>query len=585
MTKVIEVENLSVAYRMYERPVDILREALFGVSAHDTYWALRDVSFCVRSGERVGIVGPNGAGKSTLLKAICGNLTPTDGRIGVVGKISSLLSMVPAWNEDDSGVENIRFNLLLKGVGAAKIPRLTEDIIDFTELGAFIYRPVKTYSTGMSARLSFAIATASDPDILIIDEVLGTGDGYFAGKAMQRMTSFCARGNALIFVSHSTAAVLQMCDRVVWMQNGEIRMDGDAKSVVAQYELDYRRSEDESTRSKQIAQSASVDPSPLPEDVAAAALRFRLVTDNARRFSTTHYVREISYRVNGGAYHRIPLQAPGLSPNQVGGLDSLGSEWGRIHERRGTVCRILQRTSGRSPGGHFVIPAQALAIEASEELILEFRIEAGAETLGEHLTLEYLDVQRGLWVRLDEVSRSQGPVDWHSLNYISRVPLSSLVADKGVVRSLLQKTRATVEINCVEMFVDDAPHRVVREGKPFIIELDVEFREKIALADAGIKITRGDGVYVFWQSSAMGSTNMIDAFGRKRVRFCFDSNVLGAGEYYVNAYIADGWKYPENYPYAEVFHRVTNALQFKVQRALPDVDFGIVADRVRVEVL
>jgi lipopolysaccharide transport system ATP-binding protein len=569
---------------MYSRPSDILREALFGSSVQDTYWALRDVSFDVMSGERVGIVGPNGAGKSTLLKAICGNLTPSHGRIEIVGSISSLLSMVPAWNEEDSGVENIRFNLLMKGVSRSKIPQLIEDIIDFTELGAFIYRPVKTYSTGMSARLSFGIATATEPDILIIDEVLGTGDGYFAGKAMQRMKSFCARGNALLFVSHATTAVLQMCDRAIWMQNGEIRMDGDVQSVVAQYELDYRRAEDESIRSKQIAQSASVDFLPLPEDIAAGAMRLRIVSDNPRRFLTTHYVREISYQVNGGLRHRLPLEAPGLTPGLIGGLDSLASEWGRVHERRGSVCRILQKTSGRSPGGHFVIPAEAIEAEAGGSPCLDFRIEATAETPGEELCLEYLDVKQGRWTRARDKQREEGPAGWQVLNFSVHASLSSLVADGAETEHLLRKTRATVEIQSVEMRVDGVSQRTLQEGEPFVIELDVEFREDIPLADVGIKITRGDGVYVFWQSSGMTGSNIVNASGRRLISFCFDPNLLGAGEYYVNAYIADGWLYPENYPYSEVFHRVTNALQFKILCALPGVDLGVLAQRVGTKV-
>src|SRR5262249_26511092 len=163
------VERVSMAYRLYAKPADMLREALFGGVRHDTFWALRDVSLRVGEKQRVGIIGPNGAGKSTLLQIIAGNLQPSGGTVCVRGRISSLLSLAPAWNSEDSGLENVRFNLLMQGVAENRIPLLVDEIVEFTELGPFIFHPVKTYSSGMSARLSFAIATAIEPDVLIID--------------------------------------------------------------------------------------------------------------------------------------------------------------------------------------------------------------------------------------------------------------------------------------------------------------------------------------------------------------------------------------------------------------------------------
>ena len=272
---VIDVQNVSMAYKLYARPVDALKEAILGGVRHDTFWAVRDISLSVYEGERIGIVGPNGAGKSTLLQMIAGNLTPTTGRVSVNGRISSLLSMVPAWNGEETGIQNIRFNLFMQGASEKHIPVLIEEIIDFTELGPFIFHPVKTYSTGMGARLAFLIATAVEPDILIIDEVLGTGDGYFAGKAYQRMQEFCARGRALLFVSHSTAAVQQMCDKVIWIHNGAVRLHGDAEYVLTRYEADFRRAEDEALRSKHIAtaakRAAAIMPGEIPDRGARPA--------------------------------------------------------------------------------------------------------------------------------------------------------------------------------------------------------------------------------------------------------------------------------------------------------------------------
>ena len=306
---VINVDDLSLAYEIYNKPSDMLKEALFGGVRHDRFWALRGINLKIFEGERVGIIGPNGAGKSTLLKIICGTLRPTLGSARTRGTISSLLSMVPAWNEDETGIENIKYNLMMRGVSARRIPTLVEDIIDFTELGQFMFHPVKTYSTGMSARLSFGIATATEPEILIIDEVLGTGDGYFAWKAMKRMQDFCARGRALVFVSHSMAAVQQMCERAIWMQNGSVRLTGEVGYVLKQYELDFRRSEDESMRAAHAAKQAKRENRALVDEVTDEnTLRFRLVPKAGGRFADTHFVRSITLELSGASSIEVPLE-------------------------------------------------------------------------------------------------------------------------------------------------------------------------------------------------------------------------------------------------------------------------------------
>ena len=176
-----------------------------------------------------------------MLQVIAGNIAPTSGSVSVNGKISSLLSLTPVWNDEDTGLDNIKFNLLVQGVPEKKIASITEDIVDFTELGAALYRPVKTFSSGMSARLAFAIATAIEPEILIIDEVLGAGDGYFAAKAMRRMRAMCEKGRALLFVSHATAAVRQLCNTCMWLENGAVKDAGPADEVLRRYEEDMLR--------------------------------------------------------------------------------------------------------------------------------------------------------------------------------------------------------------------------------------------------------------------------------------------------------------------------------------------------------
>jgi lipopolysaccharide transport system ATP-binding protein len=577
MMNVITVDGLSVAYRLYAKPTDVLREALFGGRRHETFWALRDVSLKIREGERVGIVGPNGAGKSTLLKVIAGNLTPTNGRVAVHGKVSSLLSMVPAWDEAASGIENIRFNLFLQGMSRSAVSRAIEDIVEFTELGAFIHQPVKTYSTGMGSRLLFAIATATEPDVLIVDEVLGTGDGYFAAKAYRRMQDFCSRGRAFVLVSHSIAAVQQMCSTAIWMQNGGIRAAGDATSVLSKYELDYRQSEDEATRGKAMQAGMLVSSKPTPGEIGDEALRLRIVPTNGLRFSTTHYVREI--RVSNQLAQldaTLPLTMAVDEADELGSLDLLSSEWGRLHERYGAECRILQRASGRAPGGQMIIDHRLAIASPSGITTADVSFEVASQD-SEQLVVEALDLHAGGWTP-GLLLRSQTLKDgWQLLEFRIEVQLPAEEIAFQLREKLLEQTKSEAEILSVEMRAAGSPVQSVKEHEGFEIVINTVFNEVVPVADVGIKISRMDGTYVYWQSSGMAGANIYDGQGSRRIRFQFEDNVFGAGEYFVNAYVANGWDFPDNYPYSQVYHRKMHALSFRIVPASKDLDCGIVA--------
>jgi lipopolysaccharide transport system ATP-binding protein len=578
---VIEVEGISMAYRMYAKPVDMLKEVLLGGVRHETFWAVRDIDLTVHEGDRVGIVGPNGAGKSTLLKIIAGNLQPTTGRVAVNGRVSSLLSMVPAWNEEETGIENIRFNLLLQGVPERRIPQLTDEIIDFTELGAFIFHPVKTYSTGMSARLSFAIATANDPDVLIIDEVLGTGDGYFAWKAFQRMQDFCARGRALLFVSHALSAVQQMCDRAIWIQNGTVRLQGQADYVLRQYELDFRRSEDELLRSKQ-ASSAARKTVASPDEIADhEGIRFRIVPQNGGRFFAVHFVRAIQIHRAGFEPVLISLEAVDPSDSKIrASLDVFESEWGRLHERGGSVCRILSRATGKNLGGQFTLKVPTNIDQ--NKLQLDIAVEVTSTDNRERLAVEMLDMQDGHWRPLSLSGEKALKQGWRQLRFTVATERPAPERVIAVSERILEEGRREAEILGLEMVCNGETVHVVKERQPFEIHVKTRFHSPPKIADVGLKLTRADGVYIFWQSSGMSGANLENPEGEKVWRFVFNPNLLGSGDYFVNAHVTDGWRYPENYPYAEVFASVINGLTFRVAREMPEVDFGVMNQRVQV---
>ena len=198
--------------------------------------ALRDISFRIPKGQTVGVVGSNGAGKSTLLSLVAGLCPPDTGTVTVNGRVAALLQMGAGFHPDLTGTENVHLNAALLGLSSTKTARVFDAIVEFSEIGDFIDEPLRTYSSGMSMRLAFSVAVHVDPDLLIIDEVLAVGDQAFQAKCMEKIMEFKRQGRTLLFVSHSTGAVQKLCERALWLDRGELAMDGEAAEVVAAYE-------------------------------------------------------------------------------------------------------------------------------------------------------------------------------------------------------------------------------------------------------------------------------------------------------------------------------------------------------------
>jgi len=238
----IEINSLSKMYRIYEKRGDRLKEALhpFKRKYHRDYYALRDINFEITRGDIIGIVGTNGSGKSTLLKIIAGVLSPTNGSISVNGKVSALLELGTGFNMEYTGMDNIYFNGMFMGYTRNEMEAKVPAIIDFADIGDFIRQPVKTYSSGMFARLAFAVAINVDPEILIIDEVLSVGDMYFQAKCMTKIRDLFKSGVTVLFVSHDTNSVKSLCNRAVYLDRGNFVMMGTAEEVVDAYAKDVR---------------------------------------------------------------------------------------------------------------------------------------------------------------------------------------------------------------------------------------------------------------------------------------------------------------------------------------------------------
>jgi teichoic acid transport system ATP-binding protein len=235
----VRVENLSVTYRTTVEKKPTLKKTLIRLGRRERIIreikAVRDVSFEVPRGAALGVVGVNGAGKSTLLRTMAGILPPTDGRIEVFGRVSTLLSLGVGFKSELTGQENVVLGGLAAGLSREQMAAKYEEIADFAELGDFMDMPMRTYSSGMYGRLAFSVATSMDPDILLIDEALSTGDARFKQKSFAKMRELCGEARTIVLVSHGLRSIREICDEVIWMDEGRIAMHADADAVIEAY--------------------------------------------------------------------------------------------------------------------------------------------------------------------------------------------------------------------------------------------------------------------------------------------------------------------------------------------------------------
>ena len=233
----LEVKQVTKEYKLYETELDRLKEAFHPLKKcyHKNFFALKNVDIKIENGEKVGIIGANGAGKSTLLKIITGVLNPTQGEIITHGRVAALLELGAGFNQDYTGIENIRLNGTLIGDSQKKVEEKMQKIIDFADIGDFIYQPVKSYSSGMFVRLAFATQIFSDPDILIVDEALSVGDIRFQQKCYRAM-DLLMENKTVVLVTHDTGAVTRFCKRVIWINKGKVMYDGEVTEGLKQYQ-------------------------------------------------------------------------------------------------------------------------------------------------------------------------------------------------------------------------------------------------------------------------------------------------------------------------------------------------------------
>lgn len=291
----IKIESLSKIYRLYDKPIDRMKESL-SISKKKyskEHYALKNITFDVKKGDSIGIVGKNGSGKSTLLKIITGVLTQSQGSIEVNGKIAALLELGAGFNPEYTGIENIYLNGTMMGYTKEEMEKRVNPIVEFADIGEFINQPVKTYSSGMFARLAFAVAINVEPEILIVDEALSVGDTRFQIKCIDKMKELKEKGTTILFVSHATEQIKRFCNRAVWINNGEMMDIGESSEIIDKYEsyMLYGGIVDsnvnEKNEKKELVDDDDLDPMIRPkEDILAKITEIKVDKTKLKTFDS-----------------------------------------------------------------------------------------------------------------------------------------------------------------------------------------------------------------------------------------------------------------------------------------------------------
>lgn len=315
----IEAEKLSKVYRLYDRPRDRFLEAINpGKRRSKDHYALTDVDLKIKKGETVGIIGTNGSGKSTILKIITGVLSPTSGNITVNGRISALLELGAGFNMEYNGIENIYLNGTMMGFSRKEIDERLDSILEFADIGEYVYQPCKTYSSGMFVRLAFAVAINIDPEILIVDEALSVGDVFFQSKCYHKFEEFKEQGKTILFVSHDLSSIAKYCDRVILLNKGIKLDEGGPKEMIDAYKQvlvgQYKVTDDSEVSMDDLSCMSSeaaeaVNPDALEYGTGDAKIRDYYITDkNGTR--TTAIIKGEEFTIHFSVDFTADIKAP-----------------------------------------------------------------------------------------------------------------------------------------------------------------------------------------------------------------------------------------------------------------------------------
>ena len=365
----IRVKHLEKMYKLYNKPSDRLRETLGLRVPVKEHYALKDVSFDVKRGETVGIIGTNGSGKSTILKIITGVLNPTKGEVEVDGRISALLELGAGFNMEYSGIENVYLNGTMMGFSREEIDARLQDILDFADIGDFVYQPVKSYSSGMFVRLAFAVAINIDPEILIVDEALSVGDVFFQAKCYRKFEEFKAQGRTILFVSHDLSSIARYCDRVILLNKGVKLEEGSPKQMVDMYKQllvgqDPAKAEEEKPAGQPRENWNSqfqVNPDMLEYGSRLAEIVDFAVLDEKGRCTNT-IEKGSTFKIRMKVAFRKTIQEPimaftfkDIKGTEITGTNTLFEKAAVEHSDAGDVCTVTFTQDMYLQGGEYLL--------------------------------------------------------------------------------------------------------------------------------------------------------------------------------------------------------------------------------------
>ena len=363
----IQVKHLDKMYKLYNKPSDRLRETLgFKVPVREHY-ALRDVNFQVERGETVGIIGTNGSGKSTILKIITGVLNPTAGEVKVDGRISALLELGAGFNMEYTGIENVYLNGTMMGFSKEEVDARLQDILDFADIGDFVYQPVKSYSSGMFVRLAFAVAINIDPEILIVDEALSVGDVFFQAKCYRKFEEFKKMGKTILFLSHDLSSISRYCDRVILLNKGVKLEEGSPKQMVDMYKQllvgqDPAKAEEKKEEQKESwSQQFQVNPNMLEYGTKLAEIVDFAVLDDKDRCTNT-IEKGSSFRIRMKVVFHQDIQEPimaytfkDIKGTEITGTNTLFEKKSVEHSQAGDSCTVTFEQEMFLQGGEYLL--------------------------------------------------------------------------------------------------------------------------------------------------------------------------------------------------------------------------------------
>jgi len=464
----IRATGLKKIYRLYAKPAYRFLD-MFGMlgdkpGAFTEHPALDGVSVEVRRGEKVAVIGRNGAGKSTFLKLVTKVIQPTAGSLEVRGDVHALLQIGTGFHPDFTGRQNVNAYLAQLGVTGADASRRCADAIAFAELEEYIDQPVKTYSTGMAMRLMFSASTAISPDLLVLDEVLGVGDAYFAQKSYDRMRELCERNDAtLLLVTHDVYSAVRMCERVIWFDRGRVLMDGDGATVVKAYEDSIRQQEEHRLRLKKQQKMLELQQASAGARIDHAVLEISS-TDGRPQPGLVH-LSDVGLLADGERVATWPLDGDAFDASRGTHLEREGTSWGDLGAWRGRACRAMLNYGSpfHKVAGVFAIPAHLVDPDTAS---LACSID--------YASPEPCDLSVRLFVGGRELSLGrivEATTEWKTYTALASDPADG-ATKRALNRSGVHGTGAVVVLGARFVSEDDRELHILEHGAAARLDID-----------------------------------------------------------------------------------------------------------------